>query len=72
MSTSVRVSVPVVDRVVFVSGIPAASLSVPVSEMIGTSLVPVIVIVTVWSSVARELSVALRLYVKVNSSSLAR
>ena len=53
----------------------AISVTAPVivpAPITGTSLVPVIVIVTVWSSVARELSVALRLYVKVNSSSLAR
>ena len=53
----------------------AISVTAPVivpAPIMGTSLVPVIVIVTVWSSVARELSVALRLYVKVNSSSLAR
>ena len=51
VSTSVRVSVPVVDRGVSVSRIPAVSLSPLPTVMSGASFVPIIVIVTVSVSV---------------------
>ena len=57
MSISVSVSVPEVDKPALVSGIVAVIVSLPITEITGTSFVPFIVIVRVVLLVAPFTSV---------------